>query len=79
MNPEIVKKIRKEIGLNLLEFSKIAGFTSKQQVWSIENRDKKISLNLLDRMVRNLASNGYDIAIDTDIYITFNSKRIQIC
>jgi transcriptional regulator with XRE-family HTH domain len=79
MTAKIVKEIRKELGLNLLEFAQVAGFTSKQHVWSIENKDNKISLFLLDRMVRHLASNGYDIAIDTDIYITFQGKRMKVC
>jgi transcriptional regulator with XRE-family HTH domain len=74
----IIKEIRTELGLKQKDFAEKAGFVGKGsiQVSLLENNHRKIGFNLLGKVVRNLAANGYDISLDVTINV--NDKKIGL-
>lgn len=78
MKPYILRKIRQELRLNLADFATVSGLVSRQRVWSIENGKRQIGARVVNKIVNHLASNGYDIAIDTDTYITLNGVKMKV-
>jgi transcriptional regulator with XRE-family HTH domain len=75
----IIKEIRAELGLTQKDFAEKAGFVGKGsviQVSLLENNHRKIGFNLLGKVVRNLAANGYDISLDVTINV--NDKKIGL-
>jgi transcriptional regulator with XRE-family HTH domain len=75
----IIKQIRSELGLKQKDFAEKAGFVGKGSVIQIsllENNHRKIGFNLLGKVVRNLAANGYDISLDVTINV--NNKKIGL-
>jgi transcriptional regulator with XRE-family HTH domain len=75
----IIKEIRTELGLTQKEFADKAGFVGKGSVIQIsllENNHRKIGFNLLGKVVRHLASNGYDISLD--VIVNVNDKKIGL-
>jgi len=74
MKKDLIKKIRTELGMTQVDFAKACGINSFQQVWLYESGRRKLGYNLLNRMVCNLAANGYLISLD--ITVTLNDKKI---
>lgn len=72
----IIKEIRTELGMTQKQFSEAAGFQSVQQISGLENRQRGIGFNLLGKVVRFLASNGYSASLD--VTLTINEKKIRI-
>jgi transcriptional regulator with XRE-family HTH domain len=75
----IIKEIRTELGLTQKEFADKAGFVGKGSVIQIsllENNHRKIGFNLLGKVVRHLASNGYQISLD--VIVNVNDKKMKL-
>ncbi len=72
----IIKEIRTELGMTQKQFSENAGFATIQQISGLENKQRGIGFNLLGKIVRNLASNGFDASLD--VVLTINKKKIRI-
>lgn len=75
MKKDLVKKIRIELGMTQAEFARRAGVNSVQQVSGLESGQRMIGFNLLSKMVLNLASNGYPVALD--ISVSVNNKKFK--
>ena len=72
----IIRKIRKELGMTQKQFASAAGFNSVQQISGLENKNRGIGLNLLVKIFKTLTINDFDASID--IVVTINNKKIKI-
>lgn len=72
----IIKEIRTELGMTQKQFSENAGFATIQQISGLENNQRGVGFNLLGKIVRTLASNGFDASLD--VVLTINKKKIRI-
>lgn len=72
----IIKEIRTELEMTQKQFSEAAGFQSVQQISGLENKQRGVGFNLLGKVVRHLASNGFNASLD--VVLTVNKKKIRI-
>jgi transcriptional regulator with XRE-family HTH domain len=74
MKKDLIKKLRTELGMTQLQFAQAAGINSFQQVYLYENGRRQLGYNLLNRIICNLASNGYLVSLD--IIVMINDKKL---
>jgi transcriptional regulator with XRE-family HTH domain len=74
MKKDLIKRIRTELGLTQSQFAQASGINSFQQVSGLEAGRRKVGFSLLNRIICNLASNGYLVSLD--ITITVNDQKI---
>ena len=72
----IIKEISDELAMTQSQLAKAAGFNKVQQISGLENKQRGIGFNLLGKVVRNLAANGYEASLD--VVLTINDKKIRI-
>ena len=72
----VIKEIRDELGMTQSQLAKSAGFNKVQQISGLENKQRGIGFNLLGKVVRHLAANGYNASLD--VILTINNKKIII-
>jgi transcriptional regulator with XRE-family HTH domain len=74
MKKDLIKKLRAELGMTQLQFAQAAGINSFQQVYLYETGRRQLGYNLLNRIICNLASNGYLVSLD--IIVMINDKKL---
>ena len=72
----IIKEIREELGMTQSQLAKAAGFNKVQQISGLENKQRGVGFNLLGKVVRHLAANGFNASLD--VVLTINDKKIRI-
>lgn len=72
----VVKEVRKNLGLSVRDFAKAAGFRSIQQVYSLECGKAKAGFNLINKMVKNLNNNGFKAELT--IILDINDERLLV-
>lgn len=75
MKKDLIKSMRLELGMTQAEFARLAGINSFQQVSGLESGRRKVGFGLLNKIVSNLASNGYLVSLD--IIVTVNNKKFK--
>jgi transcriptional regulator with XRE-family HTH domain len=75
MKKDLVKRIRTELGMTQAQFARRAGVNSVQQISGLESGTRTIGFNLLNKIVVNLASNGYPISLD--VTVTIDKKKFR--
>jgi transcriptional regulator with XRE-family HTH domain len=74
MKKDLIKRIRTELGLTQSQFAQASGINSFQQVSGLEAGRRKVGFSLLNRIICNLASNGYLVSLD--ITVTVNDQKL---
>lgn len=72
---ESIRKLRRELGLSQTEFAKLSGLKFYQQVSGLESGRRNIGMNLVNKIIRNLASNGFQVYAELIIHV--NNKKIK--
>jgi transcriptional regulator with XRE-family HTH domain len=75
MKKDLIKSMRLELGMTQAEFARLAGINSFQQVSGLESGRRKVGFGLLNKIVSNLAANGYLVSLD--IIVTVNNKKFK--
>lgn len=75
MKKDLIKSMRLELGVTQAEFARLAGINSFQQVSGLESGRRKVGFGLLNKIVSNLAANGYLVSLD--IVVTVNNKKFK--
>jgi transcriptional regulator with XRE-family HTH domain len=75
MKKDLIKSMRLELGMTQAEFARLAGINSFQQVSGLESGRRKVGFGLLNKIVSNLAANGYLVSLD--IIVSVNNKRFK--
>ena len=75
-NLNIIREIRYELGMTQIQFARAAGFNKVQQISGLENKQRGIGLNLLDKIVKSLKLNDIDASFS--VIIKINNKKIKI-
>ncbi|MEY2703531.1 MAG: Helix-turn-helix domain [Bacteroidota bacterium] len=76
-NNDIIKQIRKELGLTQQQFAVAAGFNTVQQISGLENNTRGIGINLLFKVIESLKSNNIEASLS--IKVKVKNKVIRIC